>query len=330
MNFHFNFNVDLDVLLITTGWPFYGRSRTEVIHIGDFQAVCQDMPDYRVQCAGAVGGLLYNHSHNQQIPLVCGGSGNVDKCYVVGQEEADAEDQVSITMRYARKQAASVVINEGTTLWITGGGTPVGITRTTEYVTMSGSIDGPDLPMVPKVDRHCMVAMSPMETILIGGRFNRDKAWSHNATTGDWTLMGDMVLSHENAPCGVLEDSVELNRTIILATTANGSTEIMVHGYGDGANEWTLGPAFPTSIKYGSLVTTKDRKRLVAFGYDDGVWHSALFYQITCHSLQCQWRKMPQEMAQARREVVGFLIPDHMGNCHIDESITTTSTSTIN
>ncbi len=286
------------------------------------------MSDYPVQCAGAVGGLLYNHSHNQQIPLVCGGSGNVDKCYVVGQE-GPAEDQVSITMRYARRHAASVVINEGTTLWITGGETsiPVGITKTTEYVTMSGSIDGPDLPMVPKVDRHCMVAVNPMETLLIGGRFNQDKAWSHNATSGDWTLTGDMVLSHENAPCGVLEDSVDLNKTIILATAENGSTEIMVHS--NGAHDWSLGPEFPTSIEYGSLVTTKDRKRLIAFGFDDGVWHSVLFYQFTCHSLQCHWQKMPQEMTAARSDLVSFLIPYHMmGNCYIDESITTTSTST--
>ena len=68
-------------------------------------------------------------------------------------------------MYVGRENAASIVLNDNT-LWVTGGYNGVGL-ASTEYVKMTGTILGPDLPMA--LEYHAMVAINSTCSMVIGG-----------------------------------------------------------------------------------------------------------------------------------------------------------------
>ncbi len=296
------------MLLITNGWAPSGiDATTEIVHLDSASKECNDLPDSVIKGIAGVGGLLHN-----QYPLVCGGNAGsevLDKCFIAG----GGVDQTPIAMRTGRKYAASVVLN-GDTLWITGGSIGPDLTGTTEYVTMAGSADGPDLPVSNGVDNHCMVAVDSITTYLIGGRRNGKKVFSHNSQTGDWTTLSTMASSRDAATCGALIDSVDESIIIIMVTGGNNmkETETMQHGL----DNWVHAFDFPTVIRWGSSVTTANRKKVVVFGYHDGAAQSKLMYTFQCFNLDCQWTEMAQKLSAARRSVVGILVPEAMGSCH--------------
>ena len=71
-------------------------------------------------------------------------------------------------MYVGRENAASIVLNDNT-LWVTGGYNGVGL-ASTEYVKMTGTILGPDLPMA--LEYHAMVAINSTCSMVIGGYSN--------------------------------------------------------------------------------------------------------------------------------------------------------------
>jgi hypothetical protein len=76
--------------------------------------------------------------------------------------------EANVTLTQPRKLGASVVINGGTTLWITGGQL-VGnkVTNLTEFVELNGTRNGPDMPLALNI--HCLVSLNDTTVILIGG-----------------------------------------------------------------------------------------------------------------------------------------------------------------
>ena len=86
-----------------------------------------------------------------------------DECYSITSQKATLVTHMSVE----RVDAASIVLNDNT-LWVTGG---VGKDRlsliSTEYVKMSGSLPGPDLPIA--LDGHAMAAINSTVSMVIGG-----------------------------------------------------------------------------------------------------------------------------------------------------------------
>ena len=115
--------------------------------------MCNNWPDLSV--VGASGGLIGN------TVIICGGyrdGGYVDECYILTSEKATLVTHMSV----GRGSASSIIINDNT-LWVTGGA----YHTSTEYVTMAGTMLGPDLPMT--LSHHAMVAINSTCAMVIGG-----------------------------------------------------------------------------------------------------------------------------------------------------------------
>ena len=121
---------------------------------------CNNWPGLPTGVIGATGGLIGN------TVIICGGLepyAAVDECRSLTSEKAT----IITSMSVARIDAASVVIKDNI-LWVTGGRIDCcNSLASTEYVTMTGSLHGPDMPMA--LDSHAMVAINSTFSLVIGG-----------------------------------------------------------------------------------------------------------------------------------------------------------------
>jgi N-acetylneuraminic acid mutarotase len=121
--------------------------------------MCNNWPDFPISMRYATGGLVGD------TVIICGGH----ECYSLTSEKATLVTHMSVW----RKYAASIVFNDNT-LWVTGGygggggaGTVAVYFASTEYVTVTGTMPGPDLPM--DLYKHAMVAINSTFSMVIGG-----------------------------------------------------------------------------------------------------------------------------------------------------------------
>ena len=133
--------------------------------------MCNNWPDYPIGVYGATGGLIGD------TVIICGGL-NLDNemCYSLTSEEATFVTHMSVRRWFA----ASIVLNDNK-LWVTGGyGFNWGISST-EYVTVTGAMPGPDLPF--NLHHHAMVAINRTCSMIIGG--------IGGSTAGSWSFFYD-------------------------------------------------------------------------------------------------------------------------------------------
>ena len=129
--------------------------------------MCHNWPDFPKNLKGATGGLIGDTI------IICGGFNigwdKVDECYSLTSEKATLVTHMSVR----RSTAASIVFNDNA-LWVTGGSSNVGLHASTEYVTMTQTMPGPDLPIA--LEAHAMVAINSTCSMVIGGHTNEEKA----------------------------------------------------------------------------------------------------------------------------------------------------------
>ena len=135
--------------------------------------MCKNWPDFPLSVTGAFGGFIGDSV------IICGGRSAppgtkaFDECYSLTSEKITFITHMSVK----REAAASIVLN-GTTLWITGGtdyewdvstGSYIGsgYLSSTEYVTISKTMPGPDMPIA--LEGHTMVAINKTCSMIIGG-----------------------------------------------------------------------------------------------------------------------------------------------------------------
>ena len=123
--------------------------------------MCHNWPDFPKNLKGATGGLIGDTI------IICGGFNigwdKVDECYSLTSEKATLVTHMSVR----RSTAASIVFNDNA-LWITGGfNHNVEVLASTEYVTMTKTMSGPDLPIA--LQSHTMVAINKTFSMIIGG-----------------------------------------------------------------------------------------------------------------------------------------------------------------
>jgi N-acetylneuraminic acid mutarotase len=177
---------------VTTGYP---KSTSEIVDLaakGD--NVCKNWPDHPMVLYGATGGLIGN------TVLICGGYGSLnssysksylDDCYSMTSQKVTLVTHMSVK----RYHAASIVLNDNT-LWVTGGKNSGGSLASTEYVTISGTLPGPDLPTT--LFQHAMVAINSTCSMVIGGT-KRSYSSGYSASTYYY----DHVKGCGNTGCGV-------------------------------------------------------------------------------------------------------------------------------
>ena len=147
---------------MTTGFGSDGSQTTsEIVDLtvkGDNK--CNNWPGFPISVAGATGGLIGD------TVIICGGWGGsyiyyYDECYSLTSEKATLVTYMSV----GRDSAASIVLNDNI-LWVIGGYN-WGFLASTEYVTLTETMLGPDLPMA--LGEHAMVAINSTCSMVIGG-----------------------------------------------------------------------------------------------------------------------------------------------------------------
>jgi hypothetical protein len=136
----------LTKVLVTSGID-EGTMNIEIIDLNDPSNACHSqqsiLDNYHYdQVESPSGGLLTNN-----IVLICGGIKKnkiLDDCFAVTDNKVEA---IEVHLSLPRYAAASVVWH-GNTLWLTGGSLDgTGSTKSTEFVQLTGSRPGPDLPL---------------------------------------------------------------------------------------------------------------------------------------------------------------------------------------
>ena len=184
---------------------------------------CFNWVDYPLELDGATGGLLGN------TPLICGGrsfSQYIDECYSLNGEKTKFVTKMSVKRSYA----ASIVLNE-TILWITG---PL---ASSEYIRISGSSPGPDLPI--DLSDHAMIAINTTHSMVIGGYSSAstiDLTFYFNRGNQQWIDGPRLIQARHGHAVGIVNDQVTMTNLVIVTGGgyySNGwvffdSTEILV------------------------------------------------------------------------------------------------------
>ena len=178
-----------------------------------------------------------------KLSMVAGG-GNVESISLTATT-ADADDAPSAIPTYSVTFTVDMtaVDTDPTGVYIAGGGFGnTGLLASTEYVTMSGTIPGPDLPMV--LARHAIVAINSTCSMVIGGM-----GYDYYASTffydhieGEWTNGPSLMEVRFDHAAGLVTDEVTDEHYVAVTGGTSGggasvsdSTEILQDG------EWVQG-----------------------------------------------------------------------------------------
>ena len=211
--------------------------------------MCNNWPDFPTSIWGATGGLIGD------TVIICGGDDGdsfIDECYSFTSEKA----KLVTHMSFARYGAASIVLDDNT-LWVTGGYN-TSILASTEYVTLTETIDGPDLPLA--LAHHAMVAINSTCSMVIGGY---GEEVEHSASTfyydrneGEWITGPILIQGRNRHAAGIVTDEVT-DEDIIVVTGGSyspdswfdlDSTEILQDG------EWVQGKTIDSMVSFGKLL----------------------------------------------------------------------------
>ena len=199
--------------------------------------MCNKWPNFPIGVSIVTGGLIGD------TVIICGGfdSGYIYECYSLTSEKATLVTHMSVGRLYA----ASVVLNDNT-LWVTGGYN-IGILASTEYVTLTGTIIGPDLPIA--LAHHAMVAINSTCSMVIGGHDEEDEysasTFYYDRNEGEWITGPSLILARARHAAGIVTDEVTDEDVVAVTGGCHRpppdcwfdlvSTEILQDG------EWVLG-----------------------------------------------------------------------------------------
>jgi hypothetical protein len=249
-------------VLVTTGADI-GSKKIEIMDLKHPTNVCQpsflaDYPIDRVQEAS--GGLLTNNN-----ALICGGFDNtdmerLDDCFSINHNGIKNPAKLS----QPRSYAASVVWNS-TTLWMTGGWLDgSGRTKSTEFVQLTGTTPGPDLPL--EVAFHCLVSLNDTHVLLIGGKdgtFSK-ATFFFNTDHKTWTNGPSLILGRNYHSCALFKSPQHGHTdTVIVTGGYNGGHLASTEFLNLDRNSWESGKGQLNSSQFAILTactTIPDRK----------------------------------------------------------------------
>jgi hypothetical protein len=212
----------------------------EIIDLDDPTNVCQPsfLADYPFdEVEGASGGLLTNNN-----ALICGGWGSeiLDDCFAINENGITNGSRLT----QPRSWAASVVWNS-TTLWLTGGDLDTGgRTKSTEFVQLTGSTPGPDLPL--EVAYHCLVSLNDTTLLLIGGELS-DGTYSkatyyYNTDHKTWTDGPSLTIGRSIHSCALFKSPQHGHTdTVIVTGGYNGGLLASTEFLNLESNSWQSG-----------------------------------------------------------------------------------------
>ncbi len=281
------------------------------------------------------GGLLQDD--NDSYPIICGGfhqiEGPTSLCHCLSSSTLDWIP-LDKRMAWPRQSAASIVIDNGRTLWITGGqGWFMPYWKSTELISLDAKSftiqTGPDLPK-PLI-HHCLVKLNSSTAMLIGGWTGRGvfevATYFLDIPAGSGTTVRsvrgpDLNLGRTHMPaCGVLNNPGDGNGQVVVVVGGSGpdgctkSTEMYVVGSSQG---WTKGPDFPNdSRQYHGLPSPDGKSFLVVSGVTSDkktgvINYSKTIFQLKYENGHCwQWTKLDREIKMGRQAHNAMLVPEY-------------------
>ena len=235
-----NSSLAVSKILVTTGSNRDGTQTTsEIIDLtikGGNK--CENWPKFPVSVSGATGGFIGTDI------LICGGydARYFDECYSLNSKKATFVTYMS----NKREDAASIVLNDNT-LWVTGGHDWLGYSHTfasTEYITMSGTTSGPDLPM--PLEQHAILAINSSCSMVIGGMngdtFDVTSTFYYDHNNDVWTNGPNLNQARYDHAAGiVIDEFTDENYVAVTGGYEKDSTELLKN------NEWIQGKTFGIS-----------------------------------------------------------------------------------
>ncbi len=332
-------------------------------------SICQPMANQTqsmYSISGATGGTLkVNNSGNVSaifyLPILCGGvtvSGEAnDKCYQFDPSGLHDQPKIVGAMRSARQGAASAVIRNDTTLWISGGLILSGIpTETSEMVNVSTTAFtnlSEGIPLPVPMAYHCLEMITEDKAMVFGGVESPRECWTISLTElndydGDnqqkWDVSESLIIGRYGHSCGVIrkdfrndrnfsgkyvvaaggridQGSIITDRVELLKVNENGT----IDGF------WERGHDLPTPLTDASSVTTENQAVLflaggiISYGGDSNDILSKAILSMSCTRGDCEWTKYNQELVFGRSHSVVMMIPPKVSVDFLDEENITLS-----
>ena len=178
-------------------------TKTEVIGLEDSNVICEDLEDFPLEAAGAVGANLAS------TPIICGG----EKCfkYMKGGWQHFA------TMIERRDSAAEIVYNNA--LHIFGGQDNAKELQSSEIVKEDGSVtEGPHLPT--QLWGHAIASINSTVSVMTGGGFigfPSNQTWYFNHTSQEFQPGPNLLRSRYLHSSGSVTDQKTKEKMIIIA-----------------------------------------------------------------------------------------------------------------
>ena len=228
--------------MITTGRNPDDQRTSEMIDLAiKTDSSCKNWAEFPKDVEVATGGVI------KETVVICGGVVDPDEsfneCYSMNGKVAT----LITHMTAKRAHAASLVIN-GASLWITGGWSSDTDTTlaTSEYITLEGSIPGPDMPI--PIDSHALVAINKTFSMLISGgetgSVTLPTVYYFEHEGENWSQGPDLIQARRAHAAGLVTDEITYDESVIVTGGEyNGivldSTEILID------NQWYLGKISP-------------------------------------------------------------------------------------
>ena len=283
----------------------------EVIDLKNPHNECKMKSFSSTKVFGATGGLL-----NGDLPIVCGGIQGKSNC------RSSTDDATMTSLTEERSFSASVILENDSELWITGGYNDDMASDTIEivfYILDSlFSIAGPKLPI--PLFGHCIVKITKDSFMVIGGStystgsLNNDKTWIFNLAYGNWTRGPNLNVPRRSHACGVLHGAIIVTGGFEpYPPYALKSTEILNL---DHPNHWIFGINLPQPLYSHSLIVSQE-SLIIAGGVADEIRNENL-YELKCNDEECFWVKMVQKLKEGRCNMVALMVPDQFTSCVIN------------
>ncbi len=334
-----NSNITGNEVFMVTVSSWANESFIEVFEwndVGDLWKCTHTMTSYNKLLKDGTGGVLSSQSLENFTIVICGGqtlddsnsdlASNNEGCITVSEQYSKASGSLFIP----RIDAASLVIDNGNSLWVTGGYDGVSSLSASELIQPH---DDPDPTLISFSEKqrllysrrgHCLVKIGPNVAILTGGVSNyfkrEDKTLTVNISTMDWKEKVPLNIGRSNHACGVL---IDLESQMKIAVTAGGtengimtnSVEILKaeseEQFHNSVRMWEFGPNLPDAMSDAASASTADQGTMFVIGgttsnNDDG---STYVHMLQCADLQCQWTKLDRELIAPSSHGLAFLLP---------------------
>ncbi len=273
------------------------------------------------------GGLLTpDPVLHHPVPVLCGGGQStstfLSKCFVLGRP--DPAGSLSV----ARYAAASVVVNNGKTLWVTGGKSGSDVVHNStdlmEFLDTSmhflESNKGFKLPK--SLYGHCLEKVNSSSVILYGGEGEssvlNNKTWTISWPINPseaWINMAPMAYARKNHACGVLNGPSEGAVVVVAAggTLISGDATDIVEFFLVGDENWKLGPSMPKSLAYAGHVTASQSQAATKLYVAAGSFKSKKYRKVfilECSIINgaCDWEELPINLSDERSSILAFFL----------------------